>query len=489
MIPASPASSSSVSGLTLSSPPGPQDRASLRPHPAPPLIRSSPSSAAARIGWPANPSPPLWSASIIVDGDRPFDRKTLETAGLLPASPHTVLYCSELTGDTPVARGLALLSEIRRRQANGEFSVRTPVLIFMHASMRSGELLLGDRRGRLTMPLKVLLHALSRELPAPDDGRAAAEPAPVVLSACEAGAAASSLQDFPRTVLINGGEHGLFQGDARAVFRSCLRIAEQGWHRGEPVPAARWFEQLAAVSGEVLHQTGKGEWVVHDPIASSSSLRSIGREQASLCVRAKLGHGSVDDLAEVLLLFGTAALEHEGSPPPMHHLLLAKAEDLQAKIVLLAALGVSVDQRDRRGNTLLHRLCKSRIGAASEDEEEGRIVLVRLLLANGADPEATDRAGRTPRELAARRGPPSLVAAFDPQPAAIDRPSAGPAGLRVAAAAQGWQSVLSLLDEPQQAMDVDEDDDDDGGGTEPALPATEGARTAAPAMITGSDAT
>jgi hypothetical protein len=457
MIPAIYSTSSSYSGFSIT---GHANLSSSRPPTQPisaPVMRSSPPSPINRIDWPAQAAVPAFSVSMLVDGEAPFDRATLETSGILPATPYSILYLSELSGATPTERGLSLLAEIHRRKKTGEFSADTPTLLFLHSTIRNGELLVGDWHGRLAIPLSVVLHALSKELLEPAHGRPASEPAPVVVSGCGAGAAAEQLQDFPRPILINASEHSLFEGDARAVFGACLKIAERSWRDGRPLLAAQWFERLASVSGDVLHQTGEGEWLTHDPIGSTSSLSSMSRQQARLCMRAKLMQAGVNDVAEALQLFGMAALDLEGASPPLHFLLETDAPELRAKIILLAALGVPIDQRDAHGSTLLHRLCAPELpGAEIEVDPERRVVLARMLLACGADPEARNSAGHTPRALAARNGPPSLQAAFDPARIALDRPATTTANLRNTAMGQQWDHVLSLLDDPQQVLDIDD---------------------------------
>ncbi len=423
-------------------------------------MRSTAPTPAARIGWPEASAAPAFSACILVDGDPPFDRRTLEESGLLPATPHAILYCSELPGNTPIERGQYLLAEIRRRKAAGEFSTQTPALLFLHARRHNGELMVGDWHDRLSLPLAVLLHTLSAELFAPGQAGAAGDPAPVVLSSCEAGAATSQLQDFPRPILVNGGEDGLFEGDARAVFRACVRMAERSWREASPLPAQAWFDRLAAVSGEMLQQVGMGDWIVHDLLESSASLASCSEQQAALHVRAKLLHGSVDDLAEALLLFGTGTLSNDGEMPAVHFLLEGEAHQLHAKVALLAAAGVPIDQRNAAGRSALYRACdlSDRHGGSGPGE---RMAIVRLLLANGARPDLAHAGGHTPQSLAAASGMPALQAAFDPQCIARDRNALGAGGLRIAATTHHWENVLSLLDDPQQAMEVDDTDGDE----------------------------
>lgn len=430
-------------------------------------MRSVTAAAASRIEWPANGRVGPYSTSIIVDGEFPFDRKTLEASGRLPAAPHSVLYCSELPGASSTERGLALLAEIRRRKAGGEFSAFTPALLFLHGIVHNGELLLGDSRGRIRIPALVLLHELSAELTTADAPAAA----PVVLSGCEAGAAAEVLKNFRRKVLINGCDETLLVDDAEATFDASVRLAEGNWllgQRPDPVP---WFEKLGSVTAETLHMVGHGEWTIHDLMSSATSLGSVRPQQAGLLLRKMILRGSVDDFAEALQLFGTEALRaHPEWTPTMHFILDADAPNMLAKIVLLCVLGVPIDQNDDKGRTLLHRVCTLAAGQTGRRDPKVRddaTRLARMLLANGANPDAEDDSGITPRALAAEGGHPNLVAAFQPGLAARDLPALGPAGLRIAAEKHRWSSVLSLLDDPLQARDVDDDDMDSSASDMP----------------------
>lgn len=421
-------------------------------------MRSSATSAVAQSPWPAVPAPPACSFSAIVTGEPPFDREGLEAAGHLPTAPHSIVYCSELPGDTPLARAQALLTEIRQRKARGEFSAFIPTTLCLHGTMRSGELMVGGSEDDVEIPLSVLLRTLSSELFDPFGVQPGRGPAPLVLSMCFAGEEAPHLLDFPRPVIINASKHRLFIDDAHATFRTSVQLAEHGWRTGTVLPAGLWFDHLTSVSGDVMHQTGQGEWLVHDPISSSASLASMSREQAGLTLRAKMMHGSVDDLAEALLLFGTGALEADGSLPPMHFLGCPGVAERNEKILLLAAAGVPLDQRDQWGNTLLHLLCDpGQSDAELGTSPDSRAALVRLIAANGGNPAITNHAGQTPLELAAAGGRVALLEALRQRPAP---PAVGPANLRIAARAQGWDNVLSLLDDPLQVMDIDDDGDD-----------------------------
>ena len=436
--------------------PHPQDPAQQHAKPTP-FIRSVPVAASSRIEWPTNDSAIPYSTSIIVDGEFPFDRKTLEASGRLPATPHSILYCSELPGASHVERGLALLAEIRRRKAGGEFSAFTPTLLFLHGTVHNGELLLGDSQGRIRVPAQVLLHELSTEL----DTAGALAAAPVVLSGCEAGGAAEALKNFRRPVLINGCEETLLVDDAEAMFDASVRLAEGNWllgQRPDPVP---WFEKLGSVTADTLHLVGHGEWTIHDLMSSATSLGSASPQQAGLLLRKMILRGSVNDFAEALQLFGTDALHaHPEWTPTMHFILDADAPAMLAKIVLLCALGVSVDQNDAKGRTLLHRVCSIATGQACRRDPKMLVDvtrLARMLLANGANPDAKDDDGVTPRALAAQGGHPNLIAAFKSDLAGRDLPTLGPAGLRIAAEKHRWTCVISLLDDPLQVMDVDDE--------------------------------
>ena len=176
-------------------------------------------------------------------------------------------------------------------------------------------------------------------------------------------------------------------------------------------------------------------------------------------MRTRILRGSVDDLAETLLLFGKEPLLETGPglAPAMHLLLDVSPDDLMPKIVLLRMAGIPIDQQDEIGETLLHRVCAIASNSFDPQRAERKIRLLRLLLANGADPNLRDHQGRSARTMSIASGNPRLSAAFRPDNIALDIADAGPEGLRQVATQQKWQCVLSLLDEVSQAMEVDDD--------------------------------
>ena len=52
---------------------------------------------------------------------------------------------------------------------------------------------------------------------------------------------------------------------------------------------------------------------------------------------------------------------------------------------------------------------------------------------------------------------PKLIAAFEPECITLDLATVGPEGLRSVALKKKWKCVLSLLDDPGQAMDADDE--------------------------------
>jgi len=70
---------------------------------------------------------------------------------------------------------------------------------------------------------------------------------------------------------------------------------------------------------------------------------------------------------------------------PLHDAALGDV----AMVDALASAGANVNASDRFGNTPLHAAARA-----------GRAPAIRVLLARGASPDTTNRAGRTPREEA-----------------------------------------------------------------------------------------
>ncbi len=394
--------------------------------------------------------------SVITDGGSRFDRRHLEDPARRPDFPVSALYCNELVGAGPLERGRALLDEIRRRKADGEFSPFVPTLVFTHGDVINGELMLTDSHGSFVIPASVLLTMLGSTtgLPASMQG----QPAPIVLSCCKAEQVATSLAGFSRPVLINGGRKNLSHLDAESVFQRVLHETGQAWQDGGQVDTDQLFDAISRTSGEPVHRIEQDDWLTHHVLTSVTSLDEINAEQEVLYLIAKLSHGSVEQLAEALLLFGMEPLQSHfhwspGDPrsnPVLWHLVGCDARDLPHKLVLLLALGEDIQQTDDAGNTLLHDVC---LWQGDDELPAGDELMARLLLANGANPLAENDAGETPADLADASGNEELVAAFAPDADDSDYPEMGPAGLLTRAQEAGWGAVVSLLREAQQQAD------------------------------------
>ena len=394
--------------------------------------------------------------SVITDGGSRFDRRHLEDPVRRPDFPVSALYCNELVGAGPLERGRALLDEIRRRKADGEFSPFVPTLVFTHGDVINGELMLTDAHGSFLIPASVLLAVLGSVAGLPASVRG--QPAPIVLSCCKAEQVAASLEGFSRPVLINGSRRNLSHLDAESVFQRVLYETGQAWQDGGRVDTDQLFDTISRTSGEPVHRIEQDDWLTHHVLTSVTSLDEINAEQEVLYLIAKLSHGSVEQLAEALLLFGTEPLHSHfhwspGDPrsnPVLWYLVECDARDLPHKLVLLLALGQDIHQTDEAGNTLLHDVC---LWQGDDDLPAGDEMMARLLLANGANPLAENDAGETPVELADASGNEALVAVFEPDADASDHAAMGPVGLLERAQEEGWGAVVSLLREAQERHD------------------------------------
>jgi hypothetical protein len=389
--------------------------------------------------------------SIITDGGLTFSREYLEQADHLATFPTSTIYCNELIGGTALCRSQFFLKELKNRIQRGEFSPYIPVFVFMHGVLADGELMLTDQHDSFRIPASVLFHVLagSSTVPAPGNTRQA----PVVLSCCMAEKCAGSLAGYPRPVLINGSRHELSHVDADAVFRRCIYEVQKSWNAGETVDADQLFEAIASTSGEPVHRIEGGDWLTHDVLRSVTSIDSIDGSQEILYLRAMLAHGSADKLAEAILLFGMDGLrshfdwdaEQRSGFSVFWFMLDSDARDIEAKIVLLAALGEDIDQTDESGNTMLHDVCLWR--TSDDDEITGCPLLAELLLANGADPLAENDEGLTPVDLAGQSNNEKLIILFDIDADRSKYPILQVAGLLAASLRDGRQSIVSLLQE------------------------------------------
>ncbi|GAB3254679.1 ankyrin repeat domain-containing protein [Nocardioides dilutus] len=102
--------------------------------------------------------------------------------------------------------------------------------------------------------------------------------------------------------------------------------------------------------------------------------------------------GDVDGIRNRLAEGDDATLADAQGFTPLH--FAAQQSQADAARALLAA-GAAVDARDRHGNTPLWR---------AVFDSRGRLETVNVLLEAGADPDLTNSAGTTVRELASRMG-------------------------------------------------------------------------------------
>ncbi len=453
-------------------------RSSDAPYSLTPVDLRSPAadpSAQVAFGTGTPPQPQTASIAIISSGESPFDRTTLEALHSEPRSPFSVIYCNEIPGTTPVERGQALLAEIERRRLIGEFGPQTLMVVMLHGAISNNELILTDVNADVAIPAVVLLNALAKGT---REGRDESQPAaPIVLSACHAESLDAHLPKLERALLINGSRERLIEEDASAVLQICIRESENHWRAGQVVKADQLFEELSMCSGDALHLIDEEEWVEHRLLDSSASLHAIDPRQAGLHVGAMLDHGSVDELAESLLLFGIAAYDSV-SPgfPAMHRVLRSGDEDMQEKIRLLLAIGEDINAGDEYDDTLLHIVCNyGPDGMADEKARKDlifRSVMARMLLENGADPDALNEDGESPFDIASATGEPALCHLFYEDAGLVVDPQRAIDSLRQAAERNDWDFVLSLLDDPRQATEADGNDPflNDDNSSDAAMP-------------------
>ena len=389
--------------------------------------------------------------SIITDGGTTFSRAYLEREDHISPLPSSTIYCNELIGGTPLSRSRYFLEDIKLKIQRGEFSPHIPVLVFMHGVMENGELMLTDHHDSFRMPASVLFHALASHGKISDSDKN--KLAPIVLSCCMAEQFASSLRSYPRPVIINGSRHKLFQMDADMVFRRCIHEVKKSWHAGLPVDTDQLFDAIGSTSGEPVHRIVEDEWLTHDVLHSVTSIDEIDGSQEILYLRAMLSHGSANKFAEAILLFGMEGLRSHFDWDPekrsgfsaIWFMLDSDARDIEAKIVLLAALGEDIDQTNSAGNTMLHDVCLWR--TSEDDKIIGCPMLAELLLANGADPLAENDEGLTPVDLAGQSDNETLIKLFDVDADRSNYPKLQAAGLLAMSISDGRESIVSLLRE------------------------------------------
>lgn len=427
--------------------------------PVTPRIQSSNPVAQVTLANQAPLHTPPASIAIISAGDPPFDRSTLEALHAKPQSPYCSIFFTELEGMTPTDRGHSLLTEIARLRHIGLLTPQTLVVVMAHGGILDGELIVGDLQKRTLLPAAELLGALSRCAHDPQD--ATTPVAPIVFSCCHAGLIADSPLDFGRPLLINGGEHSLFNLDADAVLQTCIQQACSSWREGRTLKAEQLFDTLSSVSGDILQLIDPEESLEHRLLESSASLHDIDPRQAGLQVVAALMNGDVDDLAESLLLFGLDAYQQVSlGKPCLHRTFTGNTEWSAVKLQLLLAIGVDVNATDEYGNTALHLACRPRpLQQSSQGEVESRYRVIRVLLENGADPSLKNKAGNSAADLVHRSGLRALASLFEPTAGIRHSPQESTRQLMDAAVRHGWKNVLSLLADPQQAMEVDGDEE------------------------------
>lgn len=379
----------------------------------------------------------------------------------MPQSPCCMLYMNQMPGDTAADRGRALLDEVIRRKASGQIGPRTLAIVLVHGANFDGELLLGDARATAMLPAVALLNALATGIQ--NDGATQMPAAPVVLSCCHAEQVAHQLGRLERPLLINGSREKLSRLDSEAVLRACIATADSSWRDDRPLEGESLFTTLSAVSADRLHLIDNDDWVEHRLLESSASLHAIGPQQAGLHTMDKLHHGSVNQLAESLLLFGLAGYRQLNTAVPVLHMVMrGDRRHLLEKTMLLLAMGEDINQTNADGDTVLHIASDFDAEDLSESEERSALIdrhfLLRALLDMGADPSRLNRDGESPAMLAYTTGGRALGSVFEPYSGTRIPTSERLGRLRAEAQYRGWACVLSLLDDPRQVTAEDGQD-------------------------------
>jgi len=299
------------------------------------------------------------------------------------------------------------------------------------------------------------------------------------------GAAAGSLR-FARRIL-QGGDAGMVRGLLAAAAQLLLLALPLGLAllaaRGSTAPGALWWSLaalapllhlgLVAASARALTGEAPGADAAHAPgrAAPAPDPHGVCAETDAAGATAAVAADPLEALHQAAragridqaLALIEAGVDVHALPPagardqrtlPM---LAALHGDLRLLRALISA-GVDLNRAHAGLTPLL---------AATRDSWHGRPEAVTTLLANGADPRATDADGNTPLHHAARSGDPAVAAQLldaGADPEAIN--AAGLTPLGAACACGNWRLARFLLDRGAHA--------ESGHGVPPLLAAAGG---------------
>jgi ankyrin repeat protein len=111
--------------------------------------------------------------------------------------------------------------------------------------------------------------------------------------------------------------------------------------------------------------------------------------------------GQADEVARLIAAGEDVAAADKQGLTPLH---MAAMQDMDEVAAILIAAGSPVMARDSFGNTPLHRAVFAFKG--------GDPTLIRLLLDAGADPDAPNTAGKSPREVGLLFNRPGIGSVF-----------------------------------------------------------------------------
>lgn len=292
-----------------------------------------------------------------------------------------------------------LLRQIEALHINAKLAPGTQVVILMQGEIRDGMHWVGNKN-RSVMHTVELINSLRCP---PGSSKSGSQWKGVIhLISCHVAAFGEAMRDRLGYCVLYGGHERTLCEDGVVTLKEMMRVFGLSKQKeGGAINATSMFTHLAGFSGEPITLAGNGRCdFIHpfdaEPVTFDTEKSEIGRWMRMLF--SSLDHGTPAEVKHILDIMGPQlANASYGGGRPLHF-VACNGNDCAEKISVLLAAGADLDATDHHGRTPLAIACLAANSPA-----------VASLLACGAKSLATDNEGVTPFERALAKGNKEIV--------------------------------------------------------------------------------